>query len=578
MNCDITMFNNHVQDFWENGCVTLESANNKSSNEVPTYYLGLQTQEGRKVIDLYDISNITQMFFVGETLRLEPIKRDNQDYCLSLSRKNSDKSLGSLLGLIQTKKTQKVVGNEPVNLPSIKQDENTYSAPILIPIYSSSPSTLASAVPTLLEEELKKPVTAPTLKNRTKQNSTLVLKRRVTKRKKYGEEDGDDDSDYQEHDSRKSVKKRDEKIPSEIESNFNSEDESLQIRETRSQKKRRTRSNKSLERGFVNTGNTCFINAVLIALFHLPKFVQGLTQESLYEEIDDLLGKQKTSVFLALAKVLGKFQVNRSRIATNPESVKSRLSIVRDIFKGNDQQDAHEFLVLLLDRVKEEIINLQASFMKPYINPVLQHLTGKEYFTFTCVQCGHQSTKFQDFTDLSLHLEDDEHGTEENKETDAKELPAPRFNIQQLLNKTYENDEIIECKCENCNYNKVRCKRRIQQLPNVLILHLARFESRDTNGTGYVKKVERIGIDDTINTYRCVTVGIPGRRYSISGVVSHEGSTPRQGHYYAAVNYPEKQTWIDCDDEDINEITKDEILLSPERQSTCYILFYTIIE
>jgi ubiquitin C-terminal hydrolase len=249
------------------------------------------------------------------------------------------------------------------------------------------------------------------------------------------------------------------------------------------------------------------------------------------------------------------------------------MAIVQDIFKGNEQQDAQEFLVNCLDTINEEVSSID-DIDEPIINPVTQNITGEEFFSFKCVQCGHESTKTQEFTDLSIHIDQNTDQDDSDEETviDARTLPEPVVDIQQLLNRMFQQEEIISRYCEACGHSLARSKREICVLPEVLILHLARFEAKETNSSGYVKKTERIGINETIRTLNARDV------YEIAAVIGHEGSTPRQGHYYTAVRSYEKKMWLDCDDEEINEISKQNALSSAERQSTCYLLFYRKLE
>lgn len=93
--------------------------------------------------------------------------------------------------------------------------------------------------------------------------------------------------------------------------------------------------------GFINLGNSCYINAVVQAVLNLKPFVSTLkakqlnfSNNNLYNELLRLHSKRKIT--------------ERAIKLTN---LKRLIDEKNNVFLGNKQQDAHEFLMNLLDAI-----------------------------------------------------------------------------------------------------------------------------------------------------------------------------------------------------------------------------------
>lgn len=90
--------------------------------------------------------------------------------------------------------------------------------------------------------------------------------------------------------------------------------------------------------GIANLGNTCYMNATLQAFFSLCKFEDfrnpkgEITKE--LKDIYEKISEKKKSVF--------------------PIQFKTVFDRCFDFFIGQDQHDAHEFLICLLDMIEKE--------------------------------------------------------------------------------------------------------------------------------------------------------------------------------------------------------------------------------
>lgn len=122
---------------------------------------------------------------------------------------------------------------------------------------------------------------------------------------------------------------------------------------------------RNLAVGLSNPGNDCFINSVLQALAGLPKFVTTLDHTaSTFTSYEQALNQQDgahlpempdSPVSVALHRLLGVLTSTPSSKRT--VSARDFIQTLESVFNARlsrQQQDAHEFLQLVLDRVYEE--------------------------------------------------------------------------------------------------------------------------------------------------------------------------------------------------------------------------------
>ena len=109
--------------------------------------------------------------------------------------------------------------------------------------------------------------------------------------------------------------------------------------------------------GIRNTGNACYINAVLQALMSLSPFVSDLGHHQLTELTSQIDLKSFYRAFLAIADQT--LQSGRTT-ALDPSRVKLAVARHSERFRNNSQQDAHEFFVSCLSQLELDLM--------PYLN------------------------------------------------------------------------------------------------------------------------------------------------------------------------------------------------------------------
>ncbi|KAL7720490.1 Ubiquitin carboxyl-terminal hydrolase [Entamoeba marina] len=182
--------------------------------------------------------------------------------------------------------------------------------------------------------------------------------------------------------------------------------------------------------GLYNLGNTCYINSLIQCLAH----ADYLQQYSLNHPTPFLrnikAGNKDTyesDISLAFFSMMKILLCGDYSIAT-PKAFKEILSEKYPQFKGHQQQDCHEFLLILLDELNTSLLSddniditnkicgtptlMSTSYAdttwKKYItsnNSIITSIfSGQLKQTVTCLQCQHQSSAYDPFNCLSLTI------------------------------------------------------------------------------------------------------------------------------------------------------------------------------
>ncbi|KAL7825567.1 hypothetical protein SRHO_G00341140 [Serrasalmus rhombeus] len=203
--------------------------------------------------------------------------------------------------------------------------------------------------------------------------------------------------------------------------------------------------------GFPNIGNTCFMNATLQCLLSLTCFWTPIIAQQA-----SWMDTASSQMLRCLA------ELQQARLSSSKKqkkqllrALKSCLSARCPAFDGYDQEDAHEFLMLILLQLKEEGEALRTSCVSS-ICPV-EHFEFQLKSVRTCTSCGLQVSRVEDFNHLSINL---------------------RSTLAHSLHAYFQPTDIeISCECEQgCRASEVQ---EFSTLPRVLILHVMRFDMLD---------------------------------------------------------------------------------------------------
>ncbi|GFZ17151.1 ubiquitin-specific protease 20 [Actinidia rufa] len=284
--------------------------------------------------------------------------------------------------------------------------------------------------------------------------------------------------------------------------------------------------------GIANLGNTCFLNAVL----------------QCDSEGFCVLCALRNHVELSLTSMGG---------IVSPWKLVGNLSYFSSNFRRFQQEDAHEFLQCLLDRLENCFTyskTKDTTLPSEDENLVKQIFGGRLISKLRCCNCGHCSDSYEPLVDLSLEIE--------NVDT----LPSALESFTQV-----EKIEDIETQytCENCK-ERVSIEKQLilDQAPSIAQFHLKRFK----NDGSFVEKIDKhveFPLDLDLLPY---VNGSPNSnvelKYDLYAVVVHTGFSSTSGHYYSFVRSA-RDAWYRLDDSKVARVQEDYVL-----SQEAYILFY----
>lgn len=348
--------------------------------------------------------------------------------------------------------------------------------------------------------------------------------------------------------------------------------------------------------GLRNLGNTCFMNAVLQSLSNIQEFCYYFKQLPSFDgqksdgkRVYQSRGFKDTSDTLMteeLRKVIISLTQGGTKGAISPESLFLVIWKVVPRFRGYQQQDAHEFLRYMLDRLHTELLHLLPDFtlhdssyislaQKGKSSIVTSVFGGTLQSEVRCLNCCTESKKHDPFLDLSLDIPDKFQF--HHKKSKEGEETSPPCSISDCLTSFIEVEELAETElyyCSSCKSKQRSTKRFwIRRLPNVLCLHLKRFRwhnfFRTKIDTHVLFPVTALDMSHfVLNSLRDTRrSGTGSNLYDLAAVIVHHGSGAGSGHYTAfAINDGQ---WFHFNDSTVRPTEADVVA-----KCKPYILFY----
>lgn len=346
--------------------------------------------------------------------------------------------------------------------------------------------------------------------------------------------------------------------------------------------------------GLRNLGNTCFMNSVLQSLSNLDEFCKILkTLPSFENNAKKPESKKATTRFTKdgvimtdeLKKVLVALSQGDQKTAISPESLFSVIWKVVPRFRGYQQQDAHEFLRYMLDRLHTELLSLLPGNIKDFEISRPTHVSKSQSLVtsvfggtlqseVTCLNCRTASKKHDPFLDLSIDIPAQFTGPVKKNKNGEK---PPNCHVHDCLKKFVETEELADSErffCNTCKSKQPSTKKFwIRRLPNVLCLHIKRFR-----WSTYARTKLDNFIDFPLNALDMsdyLLKKLSGTRYANAGsslydlaaVIVHHGTGAGSGHYTAFAN--NKEAWYHFNDTAVRETDFQTV-----SSSKAYILFY----
>ncbi|MEQ2207749.1 hypothetical protein XENOCAPTIV_017947, partial [Xenoophorus captivus] len=159
--------------------------------------------------------------------------------------------------------------------------------------------------------------------------------------------------------------------------------------------------------GLENSGNSCYLNAVLQCLCSTMPLVNHLLNQDIRKE----LAKCECRVAQVFVRLLEKMWLGSSSSCA-PVEARSMLCSIFPQFDNYTQQDAQELLLHLLNALHEDLKKMhflgQQSRSSTTESTIVSELfEGRLSYLTHFVPCGHQAHNAQTFTVLSLPIPKD---------------------------------------------------------------------------------------------------------------------------------------------------------------------------
>ena len=289
--------------------------------------------------------------------------------------------------------------------------------------------------------------------------------------------------------------------------------------------------------GLSNLGNSCFMNCVLQCLAYAP----GLAYFA--EHIPNIIYEKNlgSSCFLhhfgELCKAL------RNLTCVTPYVFYKNIDAINSLMESGVQQDAHEFLLSLLNKFDAECKKAFGRAHGIYDTPIHALFGGILDETRTCQNCGYQSESQYRFLDINITIE-----------SNTIESCLKQFFMSEKLDSSY--------KCSNCK-KAGTCSHHIMfaDTPQILIITMMRFRS---NGSKIEDPVD-FGFEIDLSSFVSKNVYT---HFELFAVINHEGYELSHGHFTCFIRC-ENGFWYSINDSKVSKVSPKTVLMSRP-----YVLFY----
>uniref|UniRef100_A0A6C0HEG1 USP domain-containing protein n=1 Tax=viral metagenome TaxID=1070528 RepID=A0A6C0HEG1_9ZZZZ len=324
--------------------------------------------------------------------------------------------------------------------------------------------------------------------------------------------------------------------------------------------------------GIANLGNTCFMNAALQALRHSPEWTLFCTKDKIKDHIKDTTDSS-TIMLMAYQDLVKTIWGGSGPGYVRPLDFYQKLrsavhKTIYEEFSHRTAQDAHEFLVWLLDHMymatqKKVSINItNSSSLSPMIikslegwksafenqySPMTDLFFGMYRIQYNCKGCSAVHSRWETFNVLKIS-------------------PGHK-SIQEALEHEFKEEIIEGYDCDACKSKTETVKSvSIWRLPKVLIITLKRFTpmgGRDNSNFDY--DGSPVNLDPSFSPES--QHESRKKIYNIFASIDHHGNH-MGGHYTSQCFNPVWKKWHLYDDEAAHDIEK------PNFGIQTYILFF----
>ncbi|KAJ1416926.1 hypothetical protein B484DRAFT_305941, partial [Ochromonadaceae sp. CCMP2298] len=365
--------------------------------------------------------------------------------------------------------------------------------------------------------------------------------------------------------------------------------------------------------GLENLGNTCFMNAALQCLLHIEPLVAFFLQGNIEQHLN-LASPKKGNLALSFGQLVRDVYRQRAHGSVTPTNLQRAVCVHAPYLMDLQQQDSQEFLRFLLDGIAEDLeapsqvgedpeltaappvarrwllarreAELQwTRYMKLNDSVITDMFAGQLQSTVECLTCGHRSSTYDPFLDLSVPISSDAEPTPPKSFLGSlRHSVAGAGDSKSTLEKCLEKftaEEVLDNEnmylCEKCSTKRKSIKTlSIFKYPRVLVIHIKRFRYSSARR---VKLFDDVKFPTSgLNLEPFVSADLPPMApatpvYDLIGVCNHHG-TLNSGHYIAHADTSgagarDPKKWMKFNDARVSPAQP-----SAVSGPTAYVLFY----
>ena len=310
-----------------------------------------------------------------------------------------------------------------------------------------------------------------------------------------------------------------------------------------------------------NPGNLCFLNSLLQNLARLAPLIVLLEAPQYGSRLVAEMTTQLSSTFNHFClKVNSDGSKNMQAIKTTNAFHGVLPDLISSFASGQQrQQDAHEVLLRLIEKLDCEGSSAGGRYLNPFASGQMRHFghplpavcTGLVRQEMTCKQCTLKSEQKESFLCLSIPIP-----------------VQPEVSVDSMMAAYFSQNE-VQYSCSVCSSDAAVVQQRVEMWPTVLIVHFLRWRG-----------ASKISTMIKIPPVWSLSEDAACPKYKLNGYILHHGQLANVGHYTAVVR-------MSCNGPDqYHRISDDVIDTVPLQQSlysrngfpstTCYLAFYVL--